>query len=157
MHGLAALGDRLIRAVEGLFEFILCFSLRKQIVHYLKPEHQPLKTLQQRVMQIAREAGSLADAFVQAHVEFARDLMEPVPVQPPEQCQKSDGAQTPGTSGLIIRRGDGEIEGCAGLVPHAAVIAGHHAEAVIAWRKIVIERLPFDCRRPSSRDRGLPA
>jgi hypothetical protein len=45
-------------------------------------------------------------------------------------------------TGLIVRRGDGKIEGCAGLVPHAAVIAGDDTEPVIAWRKIVIERLP---------------
>ena len=32
VNGLAAFGDHLIRAVEGLFEFILCFSLWKQII-----------------------------------------------------------------------------------------------------------------------------
>jgi hypothetical protein len=40
---------------------------------------------------------------------------------------------------VLIRRLDGEIERVAGLVPNAAVIAGHHAEAVVARRKIAIE------------------
>ena len=102
-----------------------------------------MKTLQQRVVQIAGDARALVDALFQARVEFLRDLMEAVPVQRPEQSQKSGRARRLEPSGLIVRRGDGKIEGRAGLVPHAAVIAGHHAEAVIAWRKIVIERLPF--------------
>src|SRR5580704_9898759 len=69
--------------------------------------------------------------------------MEAVPVQTPEQSQKSDRARRLEPTRLIIRREDGKIEGRTGFVPDAAVIAGHHAETVIAWRKIVIERLPF--------------
>ena len=87
VHRGPALRDGLIRAVEGLLEFNLRLALRKQVVHHLKTQHQALKALQQRVMQIARDAGALTDAFVHAHVEFARDLMEPVPVQPPQQRQ----------------------------------------------------------------------
>src|ERR1700722_5450552 len=94
-------------------------------------------------MQIAGEPGSLTDTFLQPHVEFAGDLMEPVPVQSPEQRQKSGGTRRLEPTGLIVCRNDGEIEERPRLVTHAAVVAGHHAEAVIAWWKIVVERLPF--------------
>jgi hypothetical protein len=48
-----------------------------------------------------------------------------------------------GTNGFDSTPVDREIEGVTGFVPHTAVIRGQHAEAVAAWRKIVIERLPF--------------
>src|SRR5262249_51380862 len=35
-----------------------------------------------------------------------------------------------------------EIEECAGLVPHAIVIASHQAKAVVAWGEIVVEGAP---------------
>src|SRR5437762_3634637 len=68
--------------------------------------------------------------------------MEAVPMQRPEQSQKSGHARRLEPTRLIVCRVDGKIEGCSGLVPHAAVVAGDHAEAVVAWRKIVIECLP---------------
>ena len=64
-------------------------------------------------------------------------------MQRPEQYQKSGRTRRAEPSGLIVRRVDGKIEECAGLVPHTAVVAGDHAEAVVAWGEIVIERLPF--------------
>ena len=102
-----------------------------------------MKTLQQRVVQFAGDARPLVDPLVEARVEFLRDLMEPVPVQRPKQSQKSGGARRLEPGGLVVRRFDGKIEGCAGLIPHAAVIGCYDAEAVVAWRKIRIERLPF--------------
>src|SRR5258708_781061 len=69
--------------------------------------------------------------------------METEPIQRPQQYQKSGRARRAKPGGLVVRRVDGKIERRAGLVPHAAVVAGDHAETVIAWRKIVIERLSF--------------
>src|SRR5258708_4793338 len=94
-------------------------------------------------MQITGDARPLADSRFQLHIELLRDLMEPEPMKAPEQRQKSGHARHLEPTGLIVRREDGKIKGRAGLVPHAAVIAGCDAEAVIAWRKIVIERLSF--------------
>jgi len=56
--------------IESLFESFLRFAGRKQIVYCLKMEHQSLKTLQQRVVQFAGDAGS----FSQALFESQRDL-----------------------------------------------------------------------------------
>src|SRR5207237_9809938 len=43
--------------------------------------------------------------------------------------------------GLMVGRGDGELHEIAGLISHAAVIAGHDAEAVVARLEIRILRL----------------
>src|SRR5580698_7049475 len=93
-------------------------------------------------MQIAGHARPFVDSRFHLRIEMLRDLMKAVPVQAPEQYQKSGQARRLEPTSLIVCRGDGKIEGGAGLIPHAAVIAGHHTEAVIAWSKIVIERLP---------------
>ena len=95
-------------------------------------EHQSLKALQQRIVQISGDACPLADARFQPMLNCSRHLMEAKPIQAPEQCQKSGHARRTEPGGLVVRRGDGEIQGRAGLVPHAAVIAGDHAEAVVA-------------------------
>jgi hypothetical protein len=108
----------------------------------LHAKHQPLKTLQERVVQLARDPHTLADAFLEAHVEFSREPIEAEAIEAPEQAQKRGGAGDFEPSGLIVRWIDGEIEGCAGFIPHPAVIAGRHAEAVVAWSKVAIERLP---------------
>ena len=93
-------------------------------------------------MQIPCDAGSLGDALFQTHVEVAPHVLQTQLIKHAKQCQKSGGARHAEPGGLVIRRGDGEIEGCAGLIPHAAVVAGDHAEAVVARRKIRIECLP---------------
>src|SRR5262249_24418493 len=54
--------------------------------------------------------------------------------------------QEPEPPGLVERRSHEEIERRARLVPHPAVIAGHHAEGIAARRKIVVERLPACAR-----------
>src|SRR5580704_13429432 len=132
-----------IGPIENLFESFLPFAGRQQIVNRLEMDHQRLKTLQQRVVQFPGDARTFIDTRFHARVKSLRDLMEPVPVERPKQYEKSGHARHAEPGGLIVRRGDGKIEGRAGLVPHTAVVAGHHAEAVAAWIEIGIECLPF--------------
>src|ERR1700691_5295198 len=143
LNCVAALYEGPIGPIENLFESVLSFAGRKQIVYRLEMDHQRLKALQQRVVQFPGDARTFIDTRFHARVKSLRDLMEAVPVQPPEHQEEGGCACRLEPSGLIIRRADGKIEGRAGLVPHSAVIAGGDAKAVIAWRKIVIERLPF--------------
>src|SRR5260370_14368708 len=63
-------------------------------------------------------------------------------IQRQKHSQGSGRAQRAEPGSLVVGRGDGEIQECAGLVPHTAVIAGSDAEAVVAGSKIGIERLP---------------
>src|SRR6266436_9372165 len=62
-------------------------------------------------------------------------------INPTEHYQKHDNTSDAKPGGLVIGRSDGEIEVGAGLVPHAAVVTSHDAEAVVAGRKIRVEGL----------------
>ena len=64
--------DRVTEDLSGLDR-----ARRKQIPNGLEPQQQAMKALQQRVMQLARDAGSFGDARVQTALEFARCLFEP--------------------------------------------------------------------------------
>ncbi len=94
-------------------------------------------------MQIAGDAQALVYASFHLGVEFPRELMHVQAMCRPERQQDSrhDGPAEP--VGLIICRGDGEIERVTGIVPHAAVVAGDHPEAVVARRKIGILHFPL--------------
>src|SRR5271168_128644 len=67
--------------------------------------------------------------------------MEAVAIQAPQEEQKSDGVRRLEPAGLVISRGDGEAKRVANLVPHAVVVGGDNAKAVILRRKIRVERL----------------
>src|SRR2546427_7312305 len=58
----AAFDNRTVGPIESLFEAFLCLAMRKHIVYRLKMEHQPLKALQQRVVQLPGDAGSFGQA-----------------------------------------------------------------------------------------------
>src|SRR6266404_1696286 len=62
-------------------------------------------------------------------------------INPTEHYQKHDNTSDAKPGGLVIGRRDGEIEVGAGLVPHAAVITSHDAEAIVAGREVGIKRL----------------
>jgi len=84
---------------------------------------------------------SLTRSF-QTHIELPCHLSHAQLIERSKQCHKGGHARQTEPGGLVVRRGDGKIEKCAGLVPHAAVIAGAHAEAVVTRRNIAIVRLP---------------
>src|ERR1700694_205817 len=70
------------------------------------------------------------------------DAVHAQSIDAPEQYHKGGHVCHAEPGGLVVRRGDGEIQKCSSLVPHTVVIAGCDAEAVVAGRRIVIERLP---------------
>src|SRR5260221_6885782 len=93
-------------------------------------------------MEFASDACPLADACFQSCVELPRQLPQSQLIERPEQRQKRGHAQRAEPNRLVVRRGYGKIQERSSLVPHTAVVASHDAEAVLAWRKIGIERLP---------------
>jgi hypothetical protein len=67
--------------------------------------------------------------------------MKTLLIKCPEHRQEGSRAEHLKPDGLVIRRGYGEIERVAGLVPNSVVIACNDPEAIFLWRKIVIKRL----------------
>ena len=76
MHGRAALGDGAIAAVERRFEerHRLGSAIGQQRAHCLHAEHQSLETLEQRVVQLARDAGSFVHSLIESKAELMCDL-----------------------------------------------------------------------------------
>src|SRR5436190_3040092 len=107
----------------------------------VKLQDQSLHALQKSIVQVPRDPLALFESLFHACSHLSRHLTQPQLVDRPEQHEKSNREQQPEPGGLVIGRSDGEIEVGAGLVPHAAVVTGHDAEAIVAWRKVGIERL----------------
>ena len=93
-------------------------------------------------MQIACDARPLAHACVQRAVELPRDLADPQLVCDPQQAQIARRRSTPGTSASGSTPARSRSRARAGFVPHAAVVAGDHAEAIRAGTEVGVERLP---------------
>src|SRR6266853_6346141 len=89
-------------------------------------------------MQIPSDACPFVDALFKTHVELPCHLMQSQLIKRPEQCKKSGHARQAEPSGLVVRWGDRKIQECARLVPHPAVVASRHAEAVAARAEVRI-------------------
>jgi len=74
LYRIPALGDSLLRPFEGAIESFNCLfgAPGEYVASCLKPEHQPVKTLQQRIVQCAGDERAL----VQARVELLGDLLK---------------------------------------------------------------------------------
>src|SRR5271169_3047630 len=147
LNGIPAFGDRfsslIDRAVESLFSFLR--TRRKQLGNRLKTEQQSVKSLQQSIMQIPRDAGPLADALFQTHVELVRHLPEAEPIERPQRYPKNCYAGEAEPIRLVPGWHNAEIQGGACLIPDAVVIARDYAEAVVAGSEIVVEGATTCC------------
>src|SRR5258708_35338274 len=59
-----------------------------------------------------------------------------------QECQKSSEAGRTKPRGLVVRRSNGKIQECSGLIPDAVIIAGDYAKLVFPRAQPRIERLP---------------
>jgi hypothetical protein len=81
-------GDRLPRLFDHGLQCLLGFGrpIRDQIRYSVELQQHPLKTLQQRIVQIACDARPLGDSRVQRLAEKQRLLVQPKQM---ECCQQS--------------------------------------------------------------------
>src|SRR5208337_808506 len=101
-----------------------------------------MKTLQQSVVQIARDPCALTDPCVQRHIELLLQLPDSQLVGRPQQCNESGHTQRPKPIRLVISRSDGEIESGGAIIPDAVTVGCSHAKRIPARRQICKERLP---------------
>jgi len=56
---------------EAFFEFGFCPSVRKQLIYNLKVKHQTVKALQERVVQVARDAFPFQKALAEPRLQLS--------------------------------------------------------------------------------------
>jgi hypothetical protein len=67
--------------------------LHPQLRHRLKTKQQPVKTLQQGIVQFSRDAGALADPRLERHLELMMQVPDPHLVRGPQQPRGTRPAQ----------------------------------------------------------------
>src|SRR5580700_5518767 len=138
LNSTSTLGNGIFGRAERVVQNLRCLvrPARQHVASSLKLNHQSVQILQQGVMEFSRDACPLVYTRLQTCGELLLELMQPELIERPEQSQKCGHTQNAEPSGLVVRRRDGEIQECAGLVPHAAVVGGGHAKNVISRRQV---------------------
>src|SRR5215469_2205837 len=116
----------------------MCFQ---SVASGLKKEQNSLETLQQGIVQFAGNPFSLFKTSFQAVSHLRSHLPQPQLIERPGQYEKRSHARQTEPPGLVVRWRNRKIQRRALLVPHAAVVAGLYAEAVVARRQICVEGL----------------
>jgi len=70
------MADLPIGAFECFFQLFLRLSLGKQFAYDLETEHQPVKALQESIVQIPGDTHAFVDALLHANVELIGDLLD---------------------------------------------------------------------------------
>ena len=101
-----------------------------------------MEALQQRVVQLPRDACAFPDARVERLGERVLNMAHPIPVSRPQKRQERHRGDCAEPGGLAVRRSDGELQRGGALIPDAVAVGRHHPERVLPRRHIGIERLP---------------
>src|ERR1700677_2588068 len=89
-----------------------------------------LDGLQESVVQVPRDSGSLCQTLRIAKLHSSSHLAEAQPIhQPNEKCAQKN-VEEPEPDSLIEGRLDGEVQGSSSLIPHAIVVTRLHQECI---------------------------
>src|SRR5262245_54247985 len=100
-----------------------------------------LNRLQHGVVDVTRDPGALRQPLVEARRHGPGNLQYSQAIERRCREHEPDGQRREKRSRLKPRRLDAEVQRRSGLVPHASVVAGSNAEAILARTKIVVQRL----------------
>src|SRR5262249_14964072 len=101
-----------------------------------------LHALEERVVQVARDPFPLLEPSFHSHSHLAGDLLQAESIDRREEGEKGGYGRGTEPRRLVVRGGDGKVQGGACLGPHPAVVAGDHPEAIVTRRETAVERLP---------------
>src|SRR5262249_28166950 len=102
----------------------------------LKSQQNPVCALKQSVVKVPCNPCALAHAGLERQVELMLQLPDTPQVHRPQQRQQDARAESAKPIRLVVRWGNGELDGISLLVPNATVVARHHAKPVGAWCEI---------------------
>ena len=87
LHGVPSLGNGLRRLIDRALKDLLGLGRTRseQLASRLEQKQQSLKALQQRIVQIARDAGALSHALLEARIKTFRDLTQTQLIERPQR------------------------------------------------------------------------
>src|SRR5262249_46353531 len=87
LYSVAAIGDGLLSLIDCGFQRLVSFggAIREHESHRVNLQQYALKTLEQGVVQIPRDACPLIDSCFQTHIESPGDLSHPQLIENNEQ------------------------------------------------------------------------
>ena len=97
-----------------------------------------MKALQQRVVELARDAGALSDTPLERHLEFMLHAAYVGPVCRPEQRHNRGRAYSEKPSGPVEGRKYRDADRRPGGVPDAIAVGGDEVERISARRQVGI-------------------
>src|SRR5258706_2926458 len=130
---IASLGQHLVRARESLFHLVAGrLSLRNALHRRMEGEDQALESLQESVVELARDPLALEEPLLQPGLDL---LPHPLDSQADQERQRRDRRQDTEReepSRLVPRGRDGERERCAIAIPDAILVSRGHLESLAA-------------------------
>src|SRR5262245_55223454 len=123
LHRIPTFGDRTSGLLDDLLQCLLdLWSVRNLVRYSRKLQQHPLKTLQQSIVKVAGNPLPLSNTRFDLSSYSLRDLTYTQLIESNEQSQESGEARHVEPGGLVVGWRDAEIQECAGLVPHTAVV-----------------------------------
>jgi hypothetical protein len=112
LDGVPSLPDRTRALAECGLQPLFRFqrAIRKHVRRALQAEHHAMKALQQRVVQLARNARPFIGTLLQARLEYGCHSTEPQLVQRPQECQDGDNYSSTKPRRLVVSGCNQEIQ-----------------------------------------------
>src|SRR5262249_6182292 len=87
LHCVSSLGDGLLSLIDCALQPLMSFvrAMWEQVRHSLKLQQDTLKTLEQSVVQVPRDASPLADPLFHTQVEYPRHLPQTQSIEHTQQ------------------------------------------------------------------------
>ena len=111
----------------------------------LELQHHPRQVAEQRVVQLAGDAGALRENCLEPRLSALRGQASAASLpggrgkgRGRDECEGDEREEPPR---LVPRRGDGEGQRCARRVPHAIIVGRDDVKPVTAGRQVGEERL----------------
>ena len=94
LHGVAPFRDGRRGVSDGRVEalFRVRRALRQQVRHRLEAQEQPMEALQQRIVELTRDARAFSDPCVERQRKRVSQLARPIPVSRPQKRHEGSPA-----------------------------------------------------------------
>src|SRR5215510_6955257 len=140
---LPRLAHDFIRAVEYVFHHVSKWILDRHVLgHALHPKRDSMESLKKRVVQVARDAGSLGQSFLKANREDLRELVHSHSIDCENYKPGTDQQYCSEPPGLHQRRLHSKPNASPRTIPDAVAVACHHTKLVAPRVQIAVGSFP---------------